>query len=182
MQWAQHQYAVRWLALVSFTESSFFVIPPDALLIPMSLAKPQKAWHYAALTTVMSVLGGLLGYFIGAFAFQQIEPWLMSSHYAHAFETTQQWFLEWGFWAILIAGFTPIPYKIFTISAGAIGMALLPFTIGSILARGARFFLVAGLMRWGGDAMESKIKQWIEYLGWGVIVLAGLVYAWIKLA
>ncbi len=181
MQWAQHQGAVYWLALVSFTESAFFIVPPDVLLAPMSLAKPHKAWHYASLTTIMSVLGGLLGYAIGVFAFEKISPWLLQSHYAHAFEMTQRWFSEWGFWAILVAGFTPIPYKIFTISAGVAGMALIPFTLGSFLARGARFFLVAGLMRWGGAPFEAKLKQWMDRLGWGMIAIIGLGFIVMKL-
>ncbi len=180
MQWARNRYAVYWLALVSFTESAFFIIPPDVMLAPMSLAKPSKAWHYATLTTIMSVLGGLLGYAIGVFGFDKISPWLLSSHYATAFEMTQQWFANWGFWAILVAGFTPIPYKIFTISAGVAGMALIPFTLGSLLARGARFFLVAGLMRWGGAPFEAKLKQWIDRLGWGFIGIILAVFIVMK--
>lgn len=180
MQWAKHRYAVYWLALVSFTESAFFIVPPDVMLAPMSLAKPDKAWHYAALTTVMSVLGGVLGYEIGVFAFDKIAPWLLDSHYAAAFEMTQRWFSDWGFWAILVAGFTPIPYKIFTISAGVAGMALIPFILGSLIARGARFFLVAGLMRWGGAPFEAKLKQWMDRLGWSFIAVIVVVFTVMK--
>ena len=176
MQWSRHKYATYWLALVSFSESSFFLIPPDVMLAPMSLAKPKKAWFYAGLTTVSSVAGGLLGYLIGSFAFDMVQPWLVSLNYMHAYELAEQWFSQWGFWAIFLAGFTPIPYKIFTIASGALGMALVPFLIGSTIGRGLRFFLVAGLMRWGGEGLESKLHLWIDRIGWITIALLGMAY------
>jgi len=176
MQWSRHKYATYWLALVSFTESSFFLIPPDIMLAPMSLAKPHKAWFYAGLTTLASVAGGLFGYLIGHFAFDVIEPWLVSLHYIDAYHTAEQWFEKWGFWAILLAGFTPIPYKVFTIASGALGMALIPFVIGSVIGRGMRFFLVAGLMRWGGEALESTLKLWVDRIGWATIVIVVILY------
>ena len=171
MQWSRHKYATYWLAAVSFTESSCFLIPPDVMLAPMSLAKPKKAWFYASLTTVASVLGGLLGYLMGAYAFQFIEPWLYSLHYIEAYHTAELWFEQWGFWAIFLAGFTPIPYKIFTIASGALGMALIPFVMGSTIGRGLRFFLVAGLMYWGGERLESKLHTWVDRIGWLTVFL-----------
>lgn len=171
MRWSRHQYAMYWLALVSFTESSCFLIPPDVMLAPMTLAKPEKAWFYAGLTTISSVLGGLLGYLIGLFAFQAVEPWLQSLGYMESYQLAQQWFSQWGFWAIFLAGFTPIPYKIFTIASGAAGMALIPFVLGSTIGRGMRFFLVAGLMRWGGSALESQLHIWIDRIGWATVAL-----------
>lgn len=176
MQWSRHQYATYWLALVSFTESSCFLIPPDVMLAPMTLAKPEKAWFYAGLTTITSVLGGLLGYFIGSFAFQFIEPWLISLHYMEAFHLAENWFEQWGLWAILLAGFTPIPYKVFTIASGTLGMALIPFVIGSTIGRGARFFLVAGLMRWGGTKLEAQLHIWIDRIGWATVILGIIGY------
>lgn len=176
MQWSRHQHATIWLALVSFTESSCFLIPPDVMLAPMSLAKPNKAWFYAGLTTIASVLGGLFGYLIGAYAFQFIEPWLVSLNYMHAYSTAESWFQQWGFWAIFLAGFTPIPYKIFTIASGALGMALIPFVVGSTIGRGMRFFLVAGLMRWGGERLEAKLGTWIDRIGWATIIIAIAAY------
>ena len=176
MQWSRHQYATYWLALVSFTESSCFLIPPDVMLAPMTLAKPEKAWFYAGLTTITSVLGGLLGYFIGSFAFQFIEPWLISLHYIDSFHIAETWFEQWGFWAILLAGFTPIPYKVFTIASGTLGMALIPFIVGSAIGRGARFFLVAGLMRWGGEKLESKLHSWIDRIGWAAVIIGIIGY------
>jgi membrane protein YqaA with SNARE-associated domain len=171
IQWSRHKYAVYWLALVSFTESSCFLIPPDVMLAPMTLAKPEKAWFYAGLTTVSSVLGGLLGYVIGMTAFQFIEPWLVSLGYIDSYHLAEQWFAQWGFWAIFLAGFTPIPYKVFTIASGVAGMALVPFIIGSSIGRGMRFFLVAGLMRWGGVRLEAVLRTWIDRIGWAMVIL-----------
>lgn len=176
MQWAQHRYAACWLVLVSFTESCCFLIPPDVMLAPMSLAKPEQAWFYAGLTTIASVLGGLLGYVIGVFAFQTIEPWVLSLGYMNTYQLAQQWFEQWGLWVILLAGFSPIPYKIFTIASGVAGMALLPFVIGSIIGRGMRFFLVAGFMRWGGEPLEAKLHIWIDRIGWATVLLFVIAY------
>lgn len=180
MQWARHKYATYWLALVSFTESSFFLIPPDVMLAPMSLAKPDKAWFYALVTTVASVLGGLLGYLIGSFAFELIEPYIHSMGYWHKFELAQQWFTDYGFWAILLAGFTPIPYKVFTIASGVAGMLLLPFILGSLIGRGGRFFLVASLMYWGGAALEQRLHKMVDVLGWLTVVLVVVGYLLFK--
>ncbi len=176
MTWSRHRYATFWLAVVSFTESSFFIIPPDVMLAPMALAKPQKAWFYAGITTLASVLGGLLGYFIGVFAFQWIEPWLYSLGYLDAYVQARLWFAEWGFWAILMAGFTPIPYKVFTIASGVAAMALLPFFLGSLIGRGARFFLVAGLMHWGGPQLEEQLAKWVDGLGWFTVAVCVVAY------
>ena len=172
LQWSRHKYATYWLAIVSFTESSCFLIPPDVMLAPMALAKPDKAWFYAGLTTIMSVLGGLLGYMIGSYAFQFIEPWIQSLGYMHAYQLAETWFEQWGFWAIFLAGFTPIPYKIFTIASGVAGMALVPFIIGSTIGRGLRFFLVAALMYWGGKRLEMQLLSWIDRIGWATVALA----------
>ena len=118
LQWAKHRHAGKYLFGLSFAESSFFPIPPDVMLIPMCLARPAKSWFYAALCTLFSVLGGMAGYLIGSLAFGWIEPWLMDSRYAGTFTSAVAAFETWGFWYILLAGFTPIPYKVFTISAG----------------------------------------------------------------
>lgn len=179
MVWAQHRYASYWLALVSFTESSFFIIPPDVMLAPMTLAKPEKAWFYAGLTTITSVLGGLLGYAIGVFSFEMVEPMLHDYDYFEAYQLAQAWFEKWGFWAIFMAGFTPIPYKVFTIAAGAASMALLPFVFGSLVGRGLRFFLVAGLMHWGGESLENQLSLWVDRLGWAMVVsIAAAYFIW----
>lgn len=179
MAWSRHRHAPWYLGALSFAESSFFPIPPDVMLAPMSLARPDHAWRLALLTTLTSVAGGLFGYLIGYFAFDLLEPHLKASSYWAHYQTAVVWFGEWGFWAVFIAGFSPIPYKVFTIAAGALSMALLPFTLASAIGRGARFFLVAGLMKWGGPRMESALHRHVDRLGWATVALvvtAVLVY------
>jgi membrane protein YqaA with SNARE-associated domain len=180
LAWSRHPHAPRYLAGLSFAESSFFPIPPDVMLAPMSLATPKRAWYFAALTTLASVLGGLLGYLIGLFAFDLIQPYLYEWGYWQAYERAQGWFDQWGFWAIFLAGFSPIPYKIFTITAGVISMALLPFLLASAIGRGARFFLVAGLMAWGGERMEQALHRYVDLLGWLMVVLFVVVFLFFK--
>ncbi len=179
MQWARHRHAPWYLGGMSFAESSFFPIPPDVMLIPMSLAHPEKAWRLAWITTLTSLAGGLFGYAIGAWAFASIEPWLQTSHYWGAYSQALAWFEEWGVVAVLIAGFSPIPYKVFTVAAGVLSMALLPFVVASFFGRGARFFLVAGLMRWGGARMEAQLRRHIDLIGWasvGLVAVGGALY------
>lgn len=171
MQWSRHPHAPRYLAGLSFAESSFFPIPPDVMLAPMTLANPARAWYFAALTTVASVLGGLLGYAIGVFFFDLLEPYLHDLGYWDRYLQAKAWFDEWGFWAIFLAGFSPIPYKIFTITAGVISMPLLPFTLASLIGRGTRFFLVAALMAWGGERMEAALHRYIDRIGWALVVV-----------
>lgn len=174
--WSRHRYAPYYLGGLSFAESSFFPIPPDVMLAPMALARPQKAWNYALLTTVMSLLGGIAGYLIGVFAFDLVEPWIRQAGYWEAYQRTGLWFKTWGFWAILLVGFSPIPYKVFTISAGVIAMPVIPFILASAIGRGARFFLVAGLMRWGGQRMEQTLRLYIDRIGWILILFVIIIY------
>ena len=176
MQWVRHPHAERYLAGLSFAESSFFPIPPDVMLAPMALAKPERAWRFAIVTTLASVLGGLLGYLIGQFAFAWVEPILQQTGYWDAYLTASDWFQRWGFWAVLLAGFTPIPYKVFTIAAGAFGMGLIPFVLGSTFGRGGRFFLVAAAMRWGGERMEKLLHEYVDRLGLILIIIAIIAY------
>lgn len=171
MQWSRHPKAPWYLGIMSFAESSFFPIPPDVMLAPMSLARPDRALWYAWLTTVTSVLGGLFGYLIGYWAFDLISGWLQSSTLWPSFQTAKDWFVVWGFWAVFIAGFSPIPYKAFTIAAGVVGMPLLPFVLASFVGRGGRFFLVAMLMKWGGARMEAVLEKWVDRLGWAMVVI-----------
>lgn len=174
MAWSRHPHAPWYLGGMSFAESSFFPVPPDVMLAPMCLGQPRRAWQLALLTTLTSVAGGLFGYVIGYFAIDTILPWLQESRYWHAYQTAVEWFGEWGFWAVLIAGFSPIPYKVFTIAAGALSMALLPFTLASLVGRGARFYLVAGLMAWGGERMEAALHRHVDRLGWATVALLAL--------
>ena len=171
MRWSRHPHAPWYLGGLSFAESSFFPIPPDVMLAPMCLGQPKRALFFATLTTLTSVLGGVAGYLIGMLAFDLIEPLLLGTSYHDKYLVAKGWFDEWGFLAIFIAGFSPIPYKVFTITAGAIGMAFLPFVFASFIGRGARFYLVSLLMAWGGEAMEEKLKQWVDWLGWLTVLL-----------
>jgi len=158
-RWAHHPRATWALGASSFAESSFFPIPPDILLAPMCLARPQRAWFLATVTTVTSVVGGLFGYVIGAYFFHWISPSLEAWGYAQAFELAKEWFLEWGFWTIVLAGFVPIPYKVCTITAGAMGMPIAPFVIASVIGRGKRFYLVAAIMRWSGNRFWARLGR-----------------------
>ncbi len=168
---SRHRHAPYYLGGLSFAESSFFPIPPDVVLAPMALAHPEKALNYALLTTLASVAGGLLGYLIGYFAFEMIQPWLVESRYHEAYLKSKEWFAAWGFWAIFIAGFSPIPYKVFTITAGVIGMALLPFLFASLIGRGARFYLVALLMSYGGPQMQHQLRKYVDGIGWATVAI-----------
>ncbi|MFT5138680.1 MAG: membrane protein YqaA with SNARE-associated domain [Lysobacterales bacterium] len=181
LHWSAHKNAAGYLAVLSAAESSVFPIPPDVMLAPMCLARPKKAWFYAGLCTFSSVLGGMLGYLMGKLAFSVIEPWLLSSSFAEVFEHAVQSFGDHGFWFILLAGFTPIPYKIFTISAGVVGMPALTFLAGSVAGRGGRFFLVAGLIRLGGEKLEQSLRKWIDLIGWSVLVLVAILAVILKL-
>ncbi len=174
--WSRHPYAPWYLGALSFAESSFFPVPPDVMLAPMSLAQPRRAWSFALLTTVASLLGGMLGYLIGVFAFELVEPWLHQAGYWPAYLRVNEWFATWGFWAVFLAGFSPIPYKLFTISAGVIGMAFIPFVLASAIGRAGRFFLVAGLMRWGGEKMEQTLRLYIDRISWALVILLLVLY------
>ena len=183
IQWSKHRHATKYLATLSFAESSFFPIPPDVMLAPMVLAQQEKAWRLALITTIASVLGGMLGYAIGFFAFDMIQSWLQGSHYWSKYQLAEQWFKDWGFWAIFVAGFSPIPYKVFTIAAGAMSMMFFPFVLASFVGRGGRFFLVAGLLAWGGERFEVKLRQYMDIIGWAMvvlIVLGGGVYKFLN--
>lgn len=180
--WAGHPHARWYLGGLSFAESTFFPVPPDVMLIPMTLARPERGLGYATLCTVASVVGGAFGYLIGMFAFDLIEPLLHRAGYWDTYVAAREYFEAWGFWFILVAGFSPIPYKIFTITAGVLGMPFMPFLLGSALGRGGRFFLVAGLITAGGVRMEQAIRRNVEVVGWLTViaVLALVVYVWAR--
>jgi membrane protein YqaA with SNARE-associated domain len=149
-----------WLAVVSFAESSFFPIPPDVLLIPMALARPDRAWRLAGICTLASVAGGALGYLIGYALFDQLAaPLLHAYHYDAAFARFQATYAEWGLWVILVKGLTPIPYKIVTIASGAAHFNFLVFMAASLVTRGARFFVLAALLRRFGEPVRDFIER-----------------------
>ncbi|MEO1091770.1 MAG: YqaA family protein [Pseudomonadota bacterium] len=165
---ATSPYALAFLALVAFVESSVFPIPPDVLLIPMVLAARDKAWLYAAVATVASVLGGGLGYAIGAFLFDAVgQPVLNFYGYADKFATFEGWYHEQGGWIVFGAGLTPFPYKVVTIASGAVHLDLATFFGASLLSRGLRFFIVAGLLWQFGPPIRTFIEA---NLGWLTVV------------
>ncbi len=163
--------ALWWLAAIAFAESSFFPIPPDTLLIPMALARPDKAWRFAFVCTVASVIGGALGYFIGYALFDQLaRPVIALYGYAARFDAYQAMYAEWGLWIILIKGVTPIPYKIVTIASGAAHFNFGVFMAASVVTRGARFFLVATLLHFYGESVREFIERRLTLVTTGIVV------------
>lgn len=179
MRLAEHRHATWALAGISFAESSFFPIPPDPLLILMVLAKRERAFLIAAICTVASVAGGVLGYAIGALLYDTVGQWLMNLYgytdkvesFRHAYQS------EWGTYFILIKGLTPIPYKIVTITSGIAGYNLPMFILLSAITRGARFFIVATLLRIFGEPVRHFIEKWLEWVtaGAAALVISGFV-------
>ncbi len=157
---------------VSFVESSFFPIPPDVMLVPMVLARRLRAWLYASIATLGSVIGGVAGYAIGFFFFDQIGlPILKLYGKADAFGQFAQWFNEWGVWILIIKGMTPFPYKVLTITAGVTHMPLVPFMLASVVARAMRFYLVAGLLYYFGEPIREFIEKRLSLITTAFVVL-----------
>jgi membrane protein YqaA with SNARE-associated domain len=180
---ADKPYALWLLGMVSFAESSFFPVPPDVMLIPMALAQPRKAWLFALVCTLTSVAGGVLGYAIGALLYDSIGGWIIQLYgYGNKMETFRESYAEWGALIILIKGFTPIPYKLVTISLGFAGYNLPLFILLSLITRGARFFLLAYLFnRYGPQAreiLEKRLGFWVTVGAIG-LVLGFVVVFWI---
>lgn len=177
--WSRHRHARRYLAGLSMAEASVFPIPPDIMLAPMVLADRDAAWRLALLTTLFSVLGGLIGYLIGWAALELVLPWIERAGYADAYWSAVDAFGRYGVWFVVVAGFTPIPFKIITIAAGALGMPVAGFILGSLVGRGARFFLVAGLIYGGGRNAADHLRAWVDAVGWaviGLLVIVGLIW------
>ncbi len=169
---AAHPLAERWLAAVSFIESSFFPIPPDIMLIPMCLARPDKAFRYALICTIASVLGALLGYAIGYFLFASIgAPILDFYGLSGEFDAFSARFNEQGWLIVLAAGFTPLPFKVITIAAGATAMPLYVLVFASVIARAARFFLVATLLWKFGEPIKALIERYFGLITTAVLIV-----------
>ncbi len=180
--WAAHPKASYFLTLLSFCEAIFFPIPPEVMLAPMSLAQPKKAFWFATLSLIGSMVGMFIGYAIGHYAIDLAAPFIEKMGYAAQFEDIKQQAINNGFWLLLLAGFTPIPFKIFTLASGAVGMPLLPFFFGALIGRGKRVYLVATAIYFGGEKAEAKLRQYIEPIGWTAMLLfvAVIVYMWFK--
>lgn len=175
LQLSQHPNAPWWLAFISFIEAIFFPIPPDVMLMPMSMTQPQKAWRLALITGIASTLGGMIGYAIGFFATDWVMNLMIELGYQHQWQNLNAWFEQWGILMIFVAGFSPVPYKLFTIYAGVMQMVFLPFVLVAFISRTLRFILVAKLCAWGGEKFADKLQRYIEVLGWSVVVLAAIV-------
>jgi membrane protein YqaA with SNARE-associated domain len=174
MTQARSRHALWLLAAVAFIESSVFPIPPDALLIPMVLAAPNRAFRIALVCTVASVVGGLLGYAIGALLFEAVgRPVLELYGYLDQFAEFQARYNEWGAWIVFGAGLTPFPYKVITIASGVTHLDLATFVVASVLARGIRFFFVAGLLWWFGAPIERFVER---NLAWLTVAFFGLLF------
>ena len=176
---AHKPYAVWMMGAVSFAESSFFPVPPDVMLIPMSLARPERAWFYALICTLTSVAGGVVGYAIGALLYDSVGAWLIQLYgYGDKVDTFRAGYAEYGAWIILLKGLTPIPYKLVTITSGFAGYNIWMFIGLSVIARGARFFVVAILLNrygvWIRKRIEDHLGLWVA-VGIGVVVLGFVV-------
>ena len=177
---AERKFSGLWLGLLSFAEASFFPIPPDVLLIPLCLGKMKKAFKFAFICSIASVLGGIAGYVIGAYAWNELSRFFFEyipGFTPEKFDQLKAWYEEWGWPLVFIAGFSPIPYKIFTVASGVLGMALWPFILASAVSRSARFFLVAFLLAKFGEPMKEKIDKHFNLLAllFGLLLIGGIV-------
>ncbi len=168
------------LAAVAFAEASFFPLPPDIILAPMVVARPRRAFYYAAICTVASVVGGALGYAIGALLYDTVGQWLIKLYgYGDRIAALREFYAEWGWAFILVKGLTPIPYKLVTIVSGLLGYNFWLFMLLSTLTRGARFFLVAGLLNFFGEPLRAALEKYFAvFLGLILVaILAGFYLA-----
>jgi membrane protein YqaA with SNARE-associated domain len=170
------------LGVISFAESSFFPVPPDVMLVPMVMAKPERAWAYASLCTITSVFGGLAGYAIGALLYDTVGAWLINLYgYGNKMDAFRALYQQYGHWIILIKGFTPIPFKLVTIASGLAGYDLFWFVVLSLITRGARFFLVAGVMNRFGVPLRRFIEANLTMVGIVSIFAIVVGFAAVKL-
>ena len=178
LDWSSSRFAVLWLSVISFSESIILPVPlQDLLLVSMSLRNKSKAFYFASICTIASVLGAVLGYYIGVQAENHILPILVNLGYESKFETAQMYFQTYGIYIILIAGFSPIPYKVFTIAAGMMSMSLFPFVVFSLIARGARYFLISFLVRKFGKMADAWLNKYIDWLGY-LLIIAIALFLW----
>ena len=188
LRWARHPRAPALLGALSFAEAIVFPVMPEVMLAPMCLAQPKHAFRFANISLLFSLLGAVVGYLLGHYAYELVRPaldslgWLdrIDAQVAHLREITAQ--SPWkAFWLLVLAGFTPIPLKIFTWASGIVGVPMLPFLASMLVGRGKRVFLVAAAIRLGGERAERALHRWIEHLGWGVLALLAAAVGWLLL-
>jgi membrane protein YqaA with SNARE-associated domain len=184
MVWARHKHAAYYLGLLSFFESNISPILPDVMLGPMALAHPDKAWRYAFITTAAGVAGGILAYFVGLWAFAPfVEPMIRFFGWHESYVEVQAWLNKEILLVILFACLTPTPYKLFAFAAGSVAFNFPAFILASFLDRGMRFYAVSGLMLWGGEKFERQFVRYLEWIGWGLVVLlvgGYFIYRWLS--
>jgi membrane protein YqaA with SNARE-associated domain len=180
LSWADRKSGPAALGVLSFAESSFFPIPPDPLLLALCLGRPRKALLFGAICTLGSVLGGMFGYALGWFLWEGIGDFFfrhVPGVTPEGFATVQDWYQRWGFWAVFLAGFTPLPYKVFTLSSGVFQISFPVFVVASTISRGLRFFIVAGLVYLYGPPIQRFIDRHFNRLAWafGALLILGFV-------
>jgi len=180
LSWADRKHGTTALAAISFAESSVFPIPPDPLLMALSLGAPRRALRFAAICTAASVAGGILGYAIGAFAWEAVGDFFLTAVPGidqEGFDRVDALYTRWGFWAVFVAGLTPIPYKVFTLASGVFSITFPVFLGASVVSRGMRFFLVAGLIKLFGEPIQRFIDRWFNLLTWlfAALLIGGFV-------
>lgn len=168
---AQHAHARAWLVVFSVAESVFFPVPVDVMLAPMVMARRDRWIQLAVLATAGSVVGACIGYPLGYYLLEAVTPVLMDWGYWSAYQHASDWFAKYGFWALLVAGFTPIPFKVFTVAAGAAAMPFLPFLLACAVGRAGRFGLVAGIVAATGPMFEARLLRYIDGIGWACVGL-----------
>lgn len=176
MEKSRHAHARAWLVVFSVAESVFFPVPVDVMLAPMVMARRDRWIQLAALATAGSVIGACIGYPLGFFLIEAITPLLVEWGYWEAYQHASDWFVAYGFVAVVVAGFTPIPFKVFTVAAGAAAMPLLPFLLACAVGRAGRFGLVAGIVAAAGPMFEQRLLRYIDGIGWACVglIAAGL--------
>jgi membrane protein YqaA with SNARE-associated domain len=178
VRWAQTPYGSWALFILSFCESSFFPIPPDVLLIALAVAVPKRSFHYAFICSIGSILGGCLGYFIGWQFMAGIGDKIIDMYgLTHKFQYIKWLYVEWDAWAVGIAGFTPLPYKLFTITAGAFGLNFPVFVLASAISRSARFFIISGLIYRFGPSIQAFIEKYLNMLSvvFTILLVGGFI-------
>jgi membrane protein YqaA with SNARE-associated domain len=185
IEWAAKPRADVGLGLLSFVEAFIFPVAPEVMLAPMTLARPRRWWQFASISLFFSLLGSLVGYALGHYAFDALKPWLADMGWlphlealVHTLGADAQEHPWKAFWLLVAAGFVPIPMKIASWACGIVGMPMLPFLGGIAVGRGKRVFLVAGVIRLGGERAERVLHKYIEWIGWALVILIAALLAW----
>jgi membrane protein YqaA with SNARE-associated domain len=188
LQWARHRNATWLLAFLSFIEAIFFPIPPEVMLAPMCLSQPRRAFWFATVSLAAAMVGAVIGYYLGHYAWQVVQPLLaaigMLDSIEHGIELVREKSAHspWAvFWFLVLAGFSPIPMKVFTWASGIVGVPMLPFVLSMLVGRGKRLYLVAAAIRIGGERAERALHRYIEPIGWAVLAVLVVLVGWLLL-